>query len=79
MNEDKPTSSVFLMTDQQKVQSFIEEYKLLRDKYGFDFAPGIQLIKINVDNNLNTDNSQSSPDPVADKAPSEKPDSGDKK
>lgn len=63
---------IFLMADQQKAQAFLDEYKLLRDKYGFDFAPGIQLIKINVDNTPIASDSQPTTDPVADKASGEK-------
>ena len=70
---------IFLMTDQQKAQAFLDEYKTLRDKYGFDFAPSIQLIKINVDNNPVSDNTQSAPDPVADKKVDKKPTDGNKK
>ena len=70
---------IFLMTDQQKAQAFLDEYKLLRDKYGFDFAPGIQLIKINVDTNTPTTDSQSAAGPVADLASDKKPADGTKK
>ena len=77
--EDKPISAIFLMTDQQKAQAFLDEYKTLRDKYGFDFAASIQLIKINVDNNPVLNNSSPASDPVADKESNKNPADGAKK
>jgi len=70
---------IFLMTDQQKAQAFLDEYKTLRDKYGFDFVAGIQLIKINVDTPIVPYNLQPAPDPVADKEVNKKPVDGAKK
>lgn len=70
---------IFLMTDQQKAQAFLDEYKTLRDKYGFDFVAGIQLIKINVDTSIVPDDTESAPNPVADKEVNKKPADGTKK
>lgn len=67
--EDKPISSIFLMTDQQKAQAFLDEFKVLRDKYGFDFVAGIQLIKINVADNTPIADNKPTGDSVPDKAP----------
>jgi hypothetical protein len=77
--EDKPISSIFLMTEQQKAQAFLDEYKTLRDKYGFDFVAGIQLIKINVDNSSANSDTQPVPDSVAVQEVNKKPADGNKK
>ena len=70
---------IFLMTDQQKAQAFLDEYKTLRDKYGFDFISQIGLVKINANTNTNTNTSEPPLDPVADKKVDKKPTDGNKK
>ncbi len=67
--DDQPIQPIFLMTDQQKAQAFLDEFKVLRDKYGFDFVAGIQLIKINVDSNIPIADNKPTGDSVPDKAP----------